>query len=333
MMTAQHVPLSVLSLGPVMSDGTIAGAFKNIETIAQATEKLGYKRFWIAEHHSLPGVTTAATPVVIGHIAGLTSTMRVGSGGIMLPNHAPLVVAETFGTLATLYPGRIDLGLGRAPGTDPLTSRALRRDLKFTGNDFPDLVEELQAFFNPVVPGQKIMAVPGAGIDVPLWILGSSLWSADYAASKGLPYAFAAHFAPAQLMEAIEIYRSRFQPSDVLEKPFMMVCLPVIAADTDIKAEYLSTTVKQKILGLVTGRYPTKAPAPVDNMDILWGLREKNAVESFLSELIVGGPQTVKQKLEEFVKRTGADELMIQTDVYQTEDAVRSFEIIKSVWS
>lgn len=333
MNAVSRVPLSVLSLGPVMSDGTVAGAFKNVETIAKAAEQLGYQRFWIAEHHSLPGVTTAATPILIGHVAGVTSKMRIGSGGIMLPNHAPLVVAETFGTLSTLYPGRIDLGLGRAPGTDQLTSRALRRDLKFTGNDFPDLVEELQAFFAPAVPGQKIQAVPGAGIDVPLWILGSSLWSADYAASKGLPYAFAAHFAPAQLMEAIEIYRSRFQPSDVLQKPYMMVCLPIIAADTDAQAEYLATTAKQKILGLITGRYPTSAPAPVDNMELLWGSREKHAVESFLGELIVGGPETVKRKLEEVVARTGADEIMINTDMYRTEDAVHSFEVVKQAWN
>ena len=330
---SSKTPLSVLSLGPVMSDGTIAGAFKNIETIAQKTEEFGYKRFWIAEHHSIAGVTTAATSVMIGHIAGLTKTMRIGSGGIMLPNHAPLMVAETFGTLATLYPNRIDLGLGRAPGTDPLTSRALRRDLRFNGDDMPGLVEELEHYFAPAVPGQKVVAVPGAGVQVPIWILGSSLWSADYAASRGLPYAFAAHFAPTHLMEAVEIYRSRFQPSAALEKPYMMVCLPVVAADTDIKAEFLSTTSKQKILGLVTGRYPTSAPAPVDNMETLWGLREKNAVESFLREAIVGGPQTVRQKLEEAVKRTGADEIMVQTDMYRTEDAVRSYEILKSVWS
>jgi luciferase family oxidoreductase group 1 len=332
MKSRKHIPLSVLSLAAISSEGTVSSALKNVVEIAQAVEKFGYKRFWLAEHHNIPGVASSTTPVLIGHVAQQTSSLRVGSGGIMLPNHAPLIVAENFGTLGTLYPGRIDLGLGRAPGTDPLTARALRRDLKSTSIDFPELIEEVQAFLAPSVPGQTIRAIPGAGVEVPIWILGSSLFSADLAARMGLPYSFAAHFAPTELMDALEIYRTRFVPSSSLEKPYAMICLPVIAAATDEEARYLATSTQQKILGLISRRYPSSSPAPVDSMDGIWNEPQREAVNSFLKELIVGGPETVRLKLEAFVERTQADELMIHTDMYRKEDVIRSFEIVSQVW-
>lgn len=325
------IPLSALSLAPISSEGTVSAAFKNLVQVAQAVERFGYKRIWIAEHHNIPGVASSATSVLIGHVAQLTSKIRVGSGGVMLPNHAPLIVAETFGTLATLYPDRIDLGLGRAPGTDPMTTRALRRDLKSTGHDFPELVEELQHYFDPLEYPQKIQAIPGNGIDVPIWILGSSLFSADFAARKGLPYVFAAHFAPGDLMEALELYRHRFVPSAALTKPYVMVCIPVVAAPTDEEAAYLATTVQQKILGLITRKYPRQSPPPVKDMDTLWSPAEKEGVTSFLREMIVGGPETLRTKLKAFVNRTGVDEIMVHTDLHRIEDVVRSYEIVSQV--
>lgn len=332
MSSSSKTHLSVLSLAAISSEGTIASAFENMVRIAQAAEKFGYERFWIAEHHNIPSVTSAATAVLIGHVAQLTSKIRVGSGGIMLPNHAPLIVAENFGTLATLYPGRIDLGLGRAPGTDPLTSRALRRDLKTNGEDFPDLVEELEAFLAPAVSGQRIRAVPGAGIDVPLWILGSSLFSADFAARKGLPYAFAAHFAPRDLMDAVQIYRSRFVPSVKHPEPYMIVCVPVIAAPTDKEAAFLSTTAQQKILGLITGRFPAASPAPVEIMEG-WSPQEEAGVKAFLRESIVGGPDMVREKLQALVERTGANEIMVHSDFHRVDDAIRSYQIVSEVFA
>lgn len=249
----------------------------------------------------------------------------------MLPNHAPLIVAETFGTLATLFPGRIDLGLGRAPGTDPLTARALRWNLKTTGHDFPELVEELQSYFKPEHPDQKIRAVPGTGVEVPIWILGSSLFSADYAANKGLPYVFAAHFAPADLIVALEIYRARFKPSATLKKPYVMVCIPVVAAPSDSEAQYLATSVQQKILGLIRRNYPPSTPEPVEDMDSLWSPPEKEAVQNFLREMIVGGPETLRTQLSAFQNRTNCDEIMIHTDLYRIQDTLRSFEILSQI--
>jgi luciferase family oxidoreductase group 1 len=328
-----RVPLSVLSLAAITSEGTVTAALKNATEVAQAAERLGYKRFWIAEHHNIPGVASSATAVLIGHIAQLTSKIRVGSGGVMLPNHAPLIVAENFGTLATLYPGRIDLGLGRAPGTDPLTTRALRRDSKSTGNDFPDLVEELLAFLEPAQPGQRIQAIPGAGVAVPVWILGSSLFSAHMAAQMGLPYSFAAHFAPAELMDALEVYRREFTPSPYLSEPLTMACVPVIAAPTDDEARFLATSTQQKILGLIGGRRPPSSPAPVESMDSIWDSAQKSAVDSFLKELIVGGPEIVRAGLEAFQKKTKVDEIMIHTDMYQKADVIRSFEIVSKIWA
>ena len=328
-----RTPLSVLSLASISAEGTIASAFKNVVDFAQAAERFGYHRFWIAEHHNIQGVASSATAILIGHVAQKTSSIRVGSGGVMLPNHAPLMVAEAFGTLETLYPNRIDLGLGRAPGTDPLTTRALRRETKMTGREFPDLVEELQLFLAPAQPGQGIQAIPGAGLDIPLWILGSSLWSADFAASVGLPYAFAAHFAPADLMDALEIYRSRFKPSSTLSKPKVMVCIPVVAAPTDEEANFLVTTTYQRILGLITGRRPPASPPPVKSMDLLWTTREKAGVESFLAELIVGGPETVRRNLLAFQERTKADEIMVHTELHQKVDTIRSLEITAQAWA
>ena len=326
-----RIPVSVLSLASVPPDGSISGAFENVVTLAQTADRLGLERFWIAEHHNLPSVTSAATSVLIGHVAGKTSRIRVGSGGIMLPNHAPLVIAENFGTLATLYPNRIELGLGRAPGTDPYTSRALRRELMSTGNDFPALVEELQALFAPAVEGQRIRAVPGAGIPVPIWILGSSLWSADFAARMGLPYAFAAHFAPTDLMEALEIYRRRFVPSDVLLNPHTMACIPVVAAATDREAAILATTPQQRILGILRGKRPSVSPAPVETMEGIWTPAEAAGVDNFLREAIIGSPATVRMKLHAFLERTRVDELMVHTELHRVEDSVRSLEITAEV--
>ena len=327
-----RVPLSVLSLASVTSEQTISAALQNATEVAQAVERFGYKRFWIAEHHNIPGVASSATAVLIGHIAELTSKIRVGSGGIMLPNHAPLIVAENFGTLATLYPGRIDLGLGRAPGTDPLTTRALRRDLKSTGNEFPELVQELLAYFEPRKPGQRVQAIPGAGVNVPIWILGSSLFSAHMAAQMGLPYSFAAHFAPTELENALEIYRRGFTPSPYLSKPLTMACLPVIAAPSDDEAKFLATSTQQKILGLIGGNRPPSSPAPVKSMDDIWTPIQKAGVDNFLRELIVGGPETVRAGLEAFQKRTHVDEIMIHTDMYLKDLIIRSFEIVANVW-
>jgi len=325
-------PLSVLSLAPVSSEGTLSSALENLVAVARAIEKRGYTRLWIAEHHNMPGLASAATPVLVGHVAGKTQTLRVGSGGMMLPNHAPIVVAETFGTLATLYPGRIDLGLGRAPGTDPLTARALRRGLQTTGDDFPQLVEELQAYLAPAEPGQSVQAVPGAGADVPLWILGSSLFSAGFAGRMGLPYVFAAHFAPGDLLAAVELYRREFAPSAALAKPYTIVCVSVVAAPSDEEARHLATSPQQKILGLITGRLPRSSPAPVKNMDALWSEREKAAVGRFLAEAIVGGPQRVRTGLASLIERTGADEIMIHTDLHSIADVVRSYEIVADAW-
>ncbi len=319
--------LSVLDLAKVADGQAISQTFAHSRELARHVEKLGYTRFWLAEHHNLQGIASAATVVLIGNIAEHTSTIRVGSGGIMLPNHSPLVVAEQFGTLATLYPGRIDLGLGRAPGTDPTTMRALRRDITGNGTDFSELVQELQSYFTEAEPGQKVRAVPGAGIDVPLYILGSSLYGAGLAAYLGLPFAFAGHFAPAALDEALGIYRSSFRPSPQLRDPYVMVGVPVIAAETDDRAAYLSTSLQQAFLGLVRGNRKLGAP-PVENMDALWDEREKAAVVSMLSLLVTGGPEKIRAGLDRLIARTGADELVIASDTYEHSDRLKSFEII-----
>ena len=321
---------SVLDLAPVKSDGNIAESFRNTLDLARHAERWGYTRFWLAEHHNMPGIASAATSVLIGYVAGGTSTLRVGSGGIMLPNHAPLVIAEHFGTLATLYPGRIDLGLGRAPGTDGLTARALRRGLNSTEDDFPRQVAELLAYLEPAMPGQKLQAIPGAGTKVPVWLLGSSTYSAELAALLGLPFAFASHFAPELLLPALQIYRSTFKPSHAFAKPYVMAGVPLIAADTDAQAIRLATSPALRFLKLIRGQ-PIFTPPPVSTMDGLWSDEEKWAVESKLRVAIVGSPETIQQKLAVFLAETQADELIFTSDIYDHSARLRSFEIAASV--
>jgi luciferase family oxidoreductase group 1 len=318
----------MLDLAPIVTGGTVADALHNTVRLAQHVEALGFTRFWVAEHHNMPGVASSATAVLVGQVAAHTQTIRVGSGGVMLPNHAPLIVAEQFGTLATLFPGRVDLGLGRAPGTDPQTMRALRRDRLGHGDDFPQQVAELRGYLAPAETGQEVRAIPGMGTEVPVWLLGSSLFSAQLAGELGLPYAFAAHFAPGQLHEALTLYRARFKPSEVLNKPYAMVGIPLIAADTEEKAQRLATTPYQKFLGMVQGRRSPLKP-PVDSMEGLWNPREEFTVRhDMLGAAIFGGPDTVKAGLETLLQQTQADELMFTTDCFDFADRLRSCEIV-----
>jgi luciferase family oxidoreductase group 1 len=308
-----------------MRTGEPAGsAIARSVDLARHVEKWGYKRYWLAEHHSISGLACSATSVLIGHVAGATKSIRVGSGGIMLPNHAPLVVAEQFGTLAALYPGRIDLGLGRAPGGDALTMRALRRDLHQTGEDFPALLEELQTYLGPEKPGQAVKAIPGQGSNVPITLLGSSGFSAQLAGTLGLPFAFAAHFAPQYLYAAAHLYREHFRPSAVLEKPYLMVAVQVIAAETDSAARRLFTTPQQRFLRLIRNQ-PVELLPPVDSMAPLWRDWEQTAVESKLEAAIVGSGATVKAGLEKLARDTGADELIAVTDTYEASDRLESY--------
>jgi luciferase family oxidoreductase group 1 len=320
------VPLSVLDLSPVVEGGDAAQAFRNTLDLARHAEMWGYKRYWLAEHHNLPGIASAATAVVIGHVAAGTSTIRVGAGGIMLPNHAPLMVAEQFGTLATLFPGRIDLGLGRAPGSDQVTMRALRRNLNATVDDFPQDVLELMAYFQPPQPGQRVQAVPGAGLDVPIWILGSSLFGAQLAAALGLPYAFASHFAPAELDNAVAIYREQFRPSETLAKPHVMLGVNVFAADTDEEARFLFSSLQQAFVNIRSGR-PGLLPPPVRDFEAQLGPTGQSILSHALSCSVVGAPATVKAGLRDFVARTGADELMVTAQVFDHKARLRSFEL------
>ena len=317
---------SILDLSPIVKGGTAAQALNNTRDLAQHAERWGYRRFWVAEHHNMAGIASAATALVIQHIAAGTSTIRVGAGGIMLPNHAPLIIAEQFGTLAALYPGRIDLGLGRAPGTDQRTARALRRNMGDTGESFPQDVLELQSYFDPVKPGQAVRAVPGAGLDVPIWLLGSSLFSAQLAAELGLPFAFASHFAPGYLQSAIEIYRSRFKPSASLAKPHVMVGVNLFAADDDATAQWLFTSLQQQFLNLVRGM-PGQLSPPVDTMDGLWAPDEKNHIDRSLGCSAVGAPETVAERLRIITEETDADELMLTALMYDHKARLRSFEI------
>ena len=324
------VPLSVLDLAPIVAGATAADAFRNTLDLARHAERLGYRRYWLAEHHNMPGVASAATAVVVGFVAGGTSTIRVGAGGIMLPNHSPLVIAEQFGTLESLYPGRIDLGLGRAPGTDANTARALRRRSDLDADGFPDDVMELQAYFRDVVPGQMIRAVPGAGLKVPIWLLGSSLFSAQLAAALGLPFAFASHFAPDLLMQALDIYRAQFKPSESLAHPYTMAGVAVVAAETDAEARRLFTSLEQQFVNLRRGR-PGPLQPPVDSMDGLWTPAEKAGVEHSLAYAIIGSPKTVGGGLERFVAQTHADEVMVTAQIYDHAARVRSYEIVAEI--
>lgn len=322
------IPLSVLDLAPIREGDTPADAFANSLDLARHVERLGYYRFWLAEHHGMPGIASAATSVVIAHVAGGTSTIRVGSGGIMLPNHAPLVIAEQFGTLAALYPGRIDLGLGRAPGTDPITARALRRNLSLNADTFPDDVVELRQLLGPQHRARGILAVPGSDAKVPIWLLGSSLFSAQLAAELGLPFAFASHFAPAMLFEALELYRTGFKPSPALERPHTMVVLNVFAAETDAEARRLFTSLQQQFINLRRGT-PGQLQPPIDHPD--WAPHEIAGMEQMLSTAVVGSPETVKRGMDAFLAQTRADELMVTAQIYDHAARLRSFEIVAQV--
>ncbi|WP_437289788.1 LLM class flavin-dependent oxidoreductase [Sorangium sp. So ce406] len=320
------IPFSVLDLSPIVQGGDAAQAFRNTLDLARHAERLGYRRYWLAEHHNMGGVASAATSIVIAHVASGTSTIRVGAGGIMLPNHAPLVIAEQFGTLASLFPGRIDLGLGRAPGSDPVTARALRRTLAGDVDGFPQDVLELMGYFRPAEPDQLVRAVPGAGLDVPIWILGSSLFGAQLAAALGLPYAFASHFAPGQMMQAIALYRREFRPSDQLAQPYVMLGLNVFAADTDEEARLLWTSLLQAFVNLRRGR-PGPLPPPVDGFERELGPLERAGIEQALSCSVVGSPETVRRGVEAFIARTRADELMVTSQIFDHAARLRSFEL------
>lgn len=322
------IPFSVLDLSPINAGASAAEAFAHTLDLAQHAEKWGYRRYWLAEHHNMTGIASAATSVVIGYVAGGTKTIRVGSGGVMLPNHAPLVIAEQFGTLASLYPDRIDLGLGRAPGTDQTTARALRRDLQGSADSFPDDVVELQRYFADPVAGQRVRAVPGAGLHVPLWLLGSSLFSAQLAAALGLPFAFASHFAPDHMLTALRLYRAQFRPSAALDKPYAMVGVNLFAADTNEAALRLFTSLQQQFINLRRGT-PGRLQPPVDRLDA--PEMELNSVAHSLACSVIGDPETVRAGLLSVIEQTGADELMLTAQIYDHAARLRSFEIAAQV--
>jgi len=324
------IPFSVLDLSPILAGSDAAQSFRNTLDLARHAEAWGYKRYWLAEHHNMPGVASAATAVVIGHVAAGTKTIRVGAGGVMLPNHAPLVIAEQFGTLASLFPGRIDLGLGRAPGTDQLTARALRRNLASDVDQFPQDVVELMGFFLPEQPGQAIRAVPGAGLDVPVWILGSSLFGAQLAAALGLPFAFASHFAPSQMDHAMRIYRDRFTPSETLSEPYVMLGYNVFAADTDEEARLLRTSVMQAFVNLRSGR-PSPLQPPDAGFESTLSPPEREQIAHMQSCSAVGAPEAVKAQMAAFIARTGANELMITSQIFDHQARLRSYEIAAQV--
>ncbi len=326
------IPISVLDLAPIVEGGTAAESFRNTLDLARHAEKWGYLRYWLAEHHNMPGIASSATSLMIGHVAAGTSTIRVGSGGIMLPNHAPLVIAEQFGTLATMYPGRIDLGLGRAPGSDQSTARALRRGLASGGDDFPELVEELRGYLAPppVDGPNPVRAIPGEGLDIPIWLLGSSGFSAQLAGRLGLPFAFASHFAPDYILPALELYRSQFQPSETLDRPHVMIGLNIVAAETDEEAQVLATSQQQQFLNLIRGR-TTKLKPPVHSMDALWSLQEKAYVQNMLRYSIVGSRGTIQEKLPHFLDQTGADELIVAANIYDHQARLRSYQIFSEL--
>jgi luciferase family oxidoreductase group 1 len=319
------IPFSILDLAPITEGGDAAQSFRNTLALAQHAERWGYQRFWLAEHHGMPGIASAATAVLIGHVAGGTSTIRVGAGGIMLPNHSPLVIAEQFGTLESLFPGRIDLGLGRAPGSDQLTARALRRNLASDADQFPQDVVELMDYFS-ATQRHAVRAVPGAGLNVPIWILGSSLFGAQLAAALGMPYAFASHFAPAQMMQAIALYRSTFKPSAHLARPYVMLGFNVFAADTEAEAQFLATSMQQAFVNLRSG-HPKRLQPPVEGYLDRIGLQERALLDQVLSCAAIGTRDTVKSILKAFIEQTGADELMITSQIFDHPARLRSYEI------
>lgn len=327
-----ELAVSALDLVGMRTGESAGSAIARSVDLAQHVEKLGYKRYWLAEHHSISGLACSATPVLIGHVASATKTIRVGSGGVMLPNHSPLVVAEQFGTLEALYPGRIDLGLGRAPGGDFETMRALRRDLGQSGDDFPALLQELRTYLGPEKPGQVVRAIPGQGSNVPITLLGSSGFSAQLAARLGLPFAFAAHFAPEYLYAAAELYRGQFHPSNVLRKPYLIVAVQIIAAETDAAARRLFTTPQQRFLRLIRNQ-PVELMPPVDSMESLWQDWERAAVENKLRAAIIGSDASVKAGLQQLVRDTGADEVIVVTDTYEHEDRLQSYQRVAGLAS
>ncbi|TCK73626.1 LLM class flavin-dependent oxidoreductase [Acidipila rosea] len=326
----KELALSVLDLVGMRTGETAGSAIARSVDLAQHVEQWGYRRFWLAEHHSIAGLACSATSVLIGHVAAATRTIRVGSGGVMLPNHAPLVVAEQFGTLEALYPGRIDLGLGRAPGGDFQTMRALRRDSRQSGDDFPALLAELQSYLGPEKPGQVVKAIPGQGSHVPITLLGSSGFSAHLAGKLGLPFAFAAHFAPEYLYAAAQIYREQFRPGAVLQKPYLMIAVQVIAAETDAAARRLFTTPQQRFLQLIRNQ-PVELLPPVDSMDSLWQDWERDAVQNKLGAAIIGSDATVRQRLERLVEDTGANEIIAVTDTYEHADRLASYQRLAGI--
>lgn len=325
------VPISILDLASITAGSTAAVSLRHTLDLAQHAEKWGYHRYWLAEHHNMPGVASSATSVVIGYVAGGTSTIRVGSGGIMLPNHAPLVIAEQFGTLESLYPGRIDLGLGRAPGSDQLTARALRRGPGSDGQDFPDRLGELRTYFNPISgSSMRVRAIPGEGLHIPIWLLGSSGFSAQLAAQLGLPFAFASHFAPDFLLQALDLYRSYFRPSEELANPHAMIGVNVICADTDEEAERLATSAYQQFLNIIRGHTGQLQP-PVDNMEELWSIQERAIVKGQLSFSAIGSPKTVRAQLEQFQQMTNADEIIVASAIYDHDARLRSYELLADI--
>ena len=328
---SSSVPLSVLDLAPITAGSTAADALRNTRELAQLADRCGYTRYWLAEHHNMTGIASAATAVVIAHIAGSTRRIRVGAGGIMLPNHSPLVIAEQFGTLESLFPGRIDLGLGRAPGTDQTTARALRRHLAASDDSFPQDVLELQAYFRPARPGQAVRAVPGEGLEVPLWLLGSSLYGAELAAHLGLPFAFASHFAPRFLLEAVELYRSRFQPSSQLDKPHVTVAANAIAAPTDDEAHFLLRSLRLRFAGMARG-VRGQLPPPEAFVEAEWSPAELAFAQQSLACSAVGAPDTVRRDLETLLERTGADELILTAQIFDHAARLRSMELVASTW-
>jgi luciferase family oxidoreductase group 1 len=323
------IPFSILDLAPITEGSDAAKSFRNSLDLAQHGERWGYNRFWLAEHHGMPGIASAATAVLIAHVAGGTSRIRVGAGGIMLPNHSPLVIAEQFGTLESLFPGRIDLGLGRAPGSDHVTARALRRNLASDADEFPQDVMELMDYFADA-PRRQVRAVPGAGLNVPVWILGSSLFGAQMAAALGLPYAFASHFAPQMMLQAIDIYRSTFRPSAQLDKPYIMLGFNVFAADSDDEAQFLATSMQQAFVNLRSGR-PTRLKPPVRGYLEELGMPERAMIDQVLSCSAIGARDTVAAQLQAFIARTGADELMITSQVFDHAARLRSYEITAGI--
>jgi luciferase family oxidoreductase group 1 len=328
-MMPDMIPFSILDLSPIVEGGDASLSFRNSLDLAQHGERWGYERFWLAEHHGMPGIASAATAVLIAHVAGGTSRIRVGAGGIMLPNHSPLVIAEQFGTLESLFPGRIDLGLGRAPGSDHVTARALRRNLASDADEFPQDVLELMDYFADS-PRRQVRAVPGAGLEVPLWILGSSLFGAQLAAALGLPYAFASHFAPQMMMQAIALYRDTFRPSAQLGKPYVMLGFNVFAAETDDEAQWRASSMQQAFVNLRSGR-PTRLQPPVEGYLQQVGAAERTMLDQVLSCAAIGAPDTVARQLNAFVERTGADELMITSQIFDHAARLRSYEIAAEI--